>query len=162
MVSIICICFPLFPEGEEWSDGVKIKVTGAFSYKLSWSGGLGQRESPVRVPSAWEGTPFPTARDSCCLEAVALTPLWLRAGTGLCFLPFLPESHHPWKGKHGKAPKGKELHCRVDSDMLDAVWWHCHIHMQLMGTCCTVYEDKEFICKHDVCDEWQYHIANIF
>lgn len=157
-----------------WSRGWRvvwwgvIKVTGTFFYNLSCSGGLGQRG----CPGAREGPPFPQPGTAAAWRLWLLCVLWLRAGTGLCFLPSLPDSHQSWallsayapwqppslERRHGKGPKGKELHCRVGSNVLDAIQWHCHIHMQLMGRCCTVYEDREHICKH----EWQYHVANTF
>lgn len=158
--------FPSFSRGWRMSDGVLKKCLEHFP--ISWAGVEGEgRESPQWVPPVPRGDPHSQGRDSWCLKAVALTPLcpvaqgWHRA-LPPAFPPWQPPAleREPWEG-----PRGRELRCRVGSEMLemlDAVWWHCHIHMQLMGRCCTMYEDKDFICKHGLCDEWQYHVANIF
>lgn len=88
------------------------------------------------------------ARDSCCLEAVALTPLcpvaqgWHRT----LLSAFPPWQHQPWKGRHGKAPRGRN--CTAGVALI--CWMQfggTATHVQLMGRCCIVYEDKKFIYK---------------
>lgn len=99
------------------------EVARSFSCYSSWRGELGQAESTVAGTSAREGAPFLQPGTA----AAQGLQLWLLhaprcRGWHRVLLSALPPCRPlTLEGRVGKAPVGKELHCGVGSNVLDAI-----------------------------------------
>lgn len=94
----------------------------SFSYYPSWSGALGQAESPVGGTGARKGAPSPQPGTAAArgLRLRLLRAPRPRGWHGALLSAFPPCQPPTLEGKDGKAPVGMELHCRVGCNMLDA------------------------------------------
>lgn len=140
------------------------EVARSLSYCPSWSGELRQAEPPVGATSAREGTPFLQPE----VAAARGLRLWLlhapqhRGWHGALLSAFPPCQAPTLQSRDGKAPTGKELHCRVGSNVLDAIWLHWHTHAWLTGRGVIWYMKARSLFRNKLCDELKYHVANIF
>lgn len=154
---LMCIFFPpvFFPkvESRRYSNEVLEKWQEHFAITQA---GVQAGRVPSGRHQCQRKSPFSTSGASCCPGAATLTPACpaaqgLAQGFAVC-LSSLPAAD----------TGGKGLHCRVGSDVPDAVQLHCHIHMKLTGRDVTWCMKASNMFRSGLCDELRLHVVNIF